>query len=159
MFRAALLDNDDVDTLKGIAKRVIRLNYTPFLGANAVHDFIESGQADKEIDDGIHNCTMLTSDGVTLGFAITKESLLHLIMIDTGFQHSGYGSKLLHHVENMLFARYDCISLNSFKANTVANQFYLKSGWLVAKGDEGCEDDIMTKFEKRRSYTTEGFEV
>jgi len=47
---------DDTHSLKDIAKRVIRLNYIPFLGADVVRDFIESGQADKEIDDGIHDC-------------------------------------------------------------------------------------------------------
>jgi GNAT superfamily N-acetyltransferase len=160
LFRAASLDNDDLNILKDIAKRVIRLNYTPFLGANAVHDFIESGQADKEIDDGIHNCTLLTGNGVTIGFAITKESLLHLIMIDTGFQRSGYGSKLLRYVENELFMRYDCIYLNSFKANIIANRFYIKNGWRLVQNDEEREaDDMMIKFEKRRSSTAESLQL
>jgi ribosomal protein S18 acetylase RimI-like enzyme len=125
-----------------------------------VHDFIESGQADKEIDDGILNCTLLTCDGFTMGFSITKESLLHLIMIDTGFQHSGYGSNLLHHVENKLFMRYNRISLNSFRANTIANRFYLKNGWVLVQDDEEHETKgMMIKFEKCRTSTTENFET
>ena len=136
--------------IKAIAKRVIRLNYTPFLGTDAVQGFIESGQADKEIDDGIHNCTVLMGDAIPIGFAITKESLLHLIMIDTVFQRLGYGSKLLKHTEDMLFMRYDCIYLNSFKANTTASQFYFKNGWSLVQNDEKCEtDDMMIKFEKK----------
>jgi protein-S-isoprenylcysteine O-methyltransferase Ste14/GNAT superfamily N-acetyltransferase len=156
MFRAASFDNDDIYILKDIAKRVIRSNYTPFLGADAVCDFIESGQADKEIDDGMHNCILLTVDGVTIGFAIIRESLLHLIMIDTPFQRSGYGSRLLRHIEDGLFMKYNCISLNSFKANTTANRFYLKNGWTLAQDDEGHEsDDMMLKFEKKRASTAE----
>ena len=153
LFRAASFDNDDINILKDIAKRVLRLNYSPFLGAGAVQDFIESGMADKEVDDGIRNCTVLMCDTTLIGFAITKESLLHLIMIDTIFQHSGYGSKLLQHVENMLFMRYDRIYLNSFRANTTANQFYLKNGWSLVRNDERSEtDDTTIRFEKKRTH-------
>jgi uncharacterized protein YdeI (YjbR/CyaY-like superfamily) len=99
---------------------------------------------------------LLTVDGVTIGFAIIKESLLHLIMIDTPFQRSGYGSKLLRHIENGLFMRHNHISLSSFKANTTANRFYLKNGWALAQDDEGQEsDEMMLKFEKRRTDTAE----
>jgi GNAT superfamily N-acetyltransferase len=160
LFRAASLENDDVNILIGIAKRVIRSNYTPFLGTDAVHDYIESGQADKEIDDGMRNCTLLTVGGVTIGFAIVKVSLLHLIMIDTPFQRSGYGSKLLCHIEDELFTRYNRISLKSFKANITTNSFYLKNGWSLAQDDEGREtDDLMIKFEKKRAPVNEEFEV
>ena len=153
LFRAASFDNDDTNILKAIAKRVIRLNYTPFLGAEAVQGFIESGQSDKEIDDGIHVCTVLMGDAIPIGFAITKEPMLHLIMIDTVFQRLGYGSKLLQYVENMLFILYDRIYLNSFKANTIANQFYLKNGWSLVQDDERCETDDMTiRFEKKRIH-------
>ena len=153
LFRAASFDNDDINILKAIAKRVIKLNYTPFLGTEAVQDFIESGQSDKEIDDGIHDCTVLMGDAIPVGFAITKEPLLHLIMIDTVFQRSGCGSKLLQHVENMLFMRNECIYLNSFKANTIANQFYLKNGWSFLQNGGKCETDgMMIKFEKKRIH-------
>jgi GNAT superfamily N-acetyltransferase len=156
LFRAASFDDEELNILKDIAKRVIRSNYAPFLGADTVHDFIESGQADKEIDDGIRNCTLLVSDGITIGFAITKGPLLHLIMVDTNFQSSGYGSELLRHVEKTLFCKYDRISLNSFKANTAANLFYQKNGWsLVDVVRRSESDDMMINFEKKRTPVTE----
>ena len=150
-FRDASLYNDDIYILKNIAKRVIRLNYIPFLGTGVVQDYIESGQADKEIDDGIHNCMLLVGNEILIGFVITKESLLHLMMIDTIFQHAGYGSKLLKHTESKMFMLYEHIYLNSFKANTIANRFYLKNGWSPVQDTERCEaDSIMIKFEKSR---------
>ena|GEM_PF-2362385 len=152
-FQAARLD--DINILKDIAKRVIILNYTPFLGAEAVRNFIESGQADKEIDNGIRNCTVLIGDGMPKGFAITKAPLLHLIMIDTVFQRSGYGSRLLQYVENMLFMRHNIIYLNSFKANTIANQFYLKNDWsIVQKDGEDETGDMLIRFEKKQRGQT-----
>lgn len=45
-------ETGDIGVLQGIARRVIRNNYTPFLGQKSVSHYIESGQSDKEIVDG-----------------------------------------------------------------------------------------------------------
>jgi len=89
----------DAPRLKEIAKRVISTNYLPFLGVENIATFIESGMSDKEIDDGLNDCTLLTLDGQIIGFTITYGNVLHLMMIDTPFQRAGYGSALLSHIE------------------------------------------------------------
>lgn len=121
----------DTATLQGIARRVIRANYTPFLGVDAVAEFIESGMSDTEIESGIENCVTLRLDGRAIGFAVTKDDLIHLLMIDTPYQRTGYGSLLLAHVENMLFKSVARIRLQTFKHNANAVAFYRKNGWCV----------------------------
>ncbi len=114
-----------------MARRVITSNYKPFLGVESVRNFIESGLSDKEIDDGMPHCTLMTCNERIIGFSITNDSLLHLIMIDTVFQDKGYGSNLLAYIENNLFDEYATIHLQSFKENTQAVRFYLKNNWKI----------------------------
>ncbi len=146
--RAEISDAPDIKT---IAKRVIRANYTSFLGADAVAAFIESGMADKEIDDGLARCTIMTADGQIIGYAITDGALLHLIMIDVPFQSSGHGSRLLAYIENTLWDAYDRIYLQTFEENNQALGFYLKHGWHVASAESVPElGKTLLKLEKRR---------
>ncbi len=146
-FRPA--KSEDAQTIKDIARRVIVSDYTPFLGAGAVRDFIESGLADKEIDDGMEHCTLMVCDDRILGFAITDGPLLHLIMIDAACQNSGFGSKLLAYVEGLLFEAYETIRLQTFRENTQAVRFYLKHGWNVVEENVVPEmGKTMLSFEK-----------
>lgn len=140
---------EDAQAVKEIARQVITSNYTPFLGAGAVRDFIESGQADREIDDGMTRCTLMICDGRITGFTITDGPLLHLIMVDTPYQNRGFGSKLLAHIEGALFGQYDTIRLQTFKENRPAVRFYLKNGWKIV--EENAVPQIgktMLSFEK-----------
>lgn len=125
---------------KGIAQRVIRHNYTSFLGSEAVNAFIGNGMSDKEIDDGLDRCTVMLSDNVIIGFAITNTNLLHLIMVDVPFQGKGYGGKLLAHVENEMFGRHQSIRLQTFKENTSTLAFYQKYGWMIT--EEECVPEL-----------------
>ncbi len=143
---------DDVRTIREIAQRVIISNYTPFLGSGAVRAFIESGQSDREIDDGLENCTLMTGDGGVIGFAITDGPLLHLIMVDAACQNRGYGTELLAYVENMLFVKYPAIRLQTFEENRQAVRFYLRNGWKLA-GKEALPEigKTMLSFEKAKN--------
>ncbi len=123
---------DDIPALKAIARNVIRHNYTSFLGTEATAAFIDSGMSDKEIEDGMESCAVLEEKGKVIAFAVTKENLLHLIMVDTPFQNAGYGRALLLHVENELFTRYSSICLQTFQENTAAAIFYLTTGGIFA---------------------------
>jgi len=143
--------DNDVQDLKNIARRVINTNYAPFLGGEAVTAFIESGMSDKEIDDGLNDCTLMIRDKRTIGFAVTKEDLLHLMMIDVPFQNAGYGTALLAHIEEMLFAKYHCIRLQTFKDNVPTVHFYLKEEWMPIREEEMPElGKTMLRFEKKR---------
>ncbi len=148
-FRSA--KPDDVQAIKNVARQVITSNYTPFLGAEAVRGFIESGLSDKEIDDGMEQCTLMICNNEIVGFSITNDSLLHLIMIDTTCQNKGLGSRLLANIENSLFDKYDTIRLQTFKENTPAVRFYLKNGWKVVAENAVPEmGKMMLLFEKTK---------
>ncbi len=149
-FRPAT--HDDAQTVKQVARRVITSNYTPFLGAEAVQSFIESGLADKEIDDGLARCTVMIADGGIVGFYITDGDLLHLIMVDTVRQNRGFGTMLLTHTESALFDKYDTIRLQTFKENAPAVGFYLKNGWQITAGTPVPEmDKTMLSFVKTKN--------
>lgn len=122
---------NDAPTLKEISTRVICTSYTSFLGAEMVNEFITSGLADKEIDDGIQACTLMFDDVTLIGFAITSRDLLHLLMVDVPYQNRGYGRMLLLETENRLFETYDEIHLQTFEENGGAVDFYLRNGWRV----------------------------
>ncbi len=142
----------DAQSLKDIARRIISTNYVSFLGIDATTAFIESGMSDKEIDAGLDNCTIMICDGKTIGFAITNEDVLHLIMIDVPFQNAGYGSALLAQIEENLFSKFNCIHLQTFQENVSTVQFYLKNEWIIISQEEVPEmDKIMLQFEKVRN--------
>lgn len=70
IFRPAKIE--DAQTIKNIARRIITSSYTSFLGAEVIWDFIESGLSDKEIDDGMENCILMTRNDKIIGFSITR---------------------------------------------------------------------------------------
>lgn len=142
----------DSHNLKDIAKRTIIANYTPFLGEETATAFIESGMSDKEIDDGINNCDIMLDNEKIIGFAITNEDILHLIMIDVPFQNKGYGSALLAKIEEKLFSVFKIIHLQSFEENISAVKFYLKNGWAIESREKIPElQKTMLRFEKSSS--------
>ncbi len=139
----------DLQPLKDMARRVILANYTPFLGAELVNDFIGSGQADAEIDAGLDDCVLLTGDGAPLAFAVTRGELLHLMMVDVPHQRAGYGSLLMAHVERLLFARYELLRLQTFAVNRAAIRFYTKNGWQALP--DADPDGAMLWFQKAKA--------
>ncbi len=141
----------DAAALKSMARRVIQANYTPFLGEDLVRSFIESGQADQEIDDGLNTCTLMVSDDGIVGFAIVKAEVLHLIMVAPEFQGKGYGSKLLAYIEQQMFAEHPAIQLQTFANNAGAIAFYQKHGWREAERQAVDGMDIpLVVFQKCR---------
>ncbi len=139
----------DAEAMKAIARRVIRHNYAPFLGEEAANAFIGSGMSDKEIDDNLGGSTLLLSGGDAIGFAIAKDDLLHLLMIDVPFQGRGFGGLLLLHAEKELFGKYATIRLQTFQENADAVRFYQRKGWRVT-GEAFVKaiDQTMLFFEK-----------
>lgn len=149
MFRAAV--PDDALPLQDLSKRVIMTNYAPFLGEDTVAAYVESGAVEREIADGLGATTVMLVDGALTGFAVVKADVLHLVMIAPEFQRRGYGSRLLAHIEQQMFAEYPCITLQSFKNNDPANAFYRKNGWDELGGRKHEELDVQTVlFAKRR---------
>lgn len=140
---------NDSPEIKRIARNVIFHNYTPFLGVAATTAFVESGMSDQEIEQGICGCILLERGDGIIGFCITKESLLHLIMVDVPFQNAGYGERLLVHAEAELFGRYKRSCLQTFLENSAAIRFYAKHGWQAVGQTEVPEMGVtMVRYEK-----------
>lgn len=150
MFRKAT--PNDIPSLKALARSVIRHNYTPFLGEDAVESFIGSGASDEEIEKGLERCVLLLESGDIVGFAITDDDILHLIMVAVEHQNKGYGAKLLAYIEEQMFTDFDSIMLQSFADNHATNEFYQKYGWTLANKQPKDDSPIrVLHFEKYKN--------
>ncbi|MGD9560413.1 MAG: GNAT family N-acetyltransferase, partial [Oscillospiraceae bacterium] len=143
----------DIPNLQAVAKRVIQNNYTPFLGQGNVAQYIDSGQADADIEDGIGHCYVMCQDKAIFGFAIAHDDLLHLIMVDVPYQHQGYGAKLLAFIEREMFAHHPVIRLQTFEGNVNTARFYKTNGWSIQRVEyiDGM-DMNMLHMEKGREF-------
>lgn len=128
LIRKAL--TSDVGVLIDLSRRTISANYRPFLGDRAVDGFLESGAADRYVQDNLSCCSVIVRDGQVVGYAVCRDNLIDLMMIDHALHRQGLGTELLHRVEELLGLRYEELRLESFEANQPANAFYRKSGWL-----------------------------
>lgn len=141
---------EDIETLQEIARRVIRNNYTSFLGQDNVSQFIDSGLSDKEIVEGVPYCHIMQQGDTIVGFAVVMDDLLYLIMVDVPFQHTGYGAALLAYVEREMFVHHSVLKLQTFAGNTDNIRFYEKHGWTVAREEVVKEMGmVMLHMEKK----------
>lgn len=121
----------DIGVLQAISRRTISLNYRSFLGDEGVDGFIDSGAVDQYCRECIGHCFVIVDEGVVLGFCVLKDNLIDLLMIDHEFHRRGLGTKLLMHCEEVLFASYDELKVESFELNSKANGCYEKNGWVA----------------------------
>lgn len=125
--------------MQAIAARTIDRSYRSFVDDDAVDWFI-SGPSDAYLSGNLANATVATLADEVVGFAVCKESLIDLIMVDHDAHRRGIGSALLAHCESEMFRRYDAITLESFEGNGGANRFYRRNGWSRV----GAVPDIMS---------------
>jgi len=90
--------------MQEIARRTIDKCYRSFLGDEGVDWFINSGEADKELQKYINNCDVVIQENTIVAFSIYFEDLIHLMMVDVVLHRTGIGSKLLAHSEHQLIA-------------------------------------------------------
>lgn len=129
MIRAAT--PADAAALKALARAVIRADYRPFLG-NGVDAWAER-HSDPYIDAHLPLMSVAESGGAIAGLVVFSGDLLDLLMVDGSRRGEGLGAALLRHAEEELFRGHATIRLESFEANTNANGFYLKRGWVEAR--------------------------
>ncbi|MEU9865176.1 GNAT family N-acetyltransferase [Streptomyces sp. NPDC047971] len=136
----------DVAALQDLARRTIDARYRSFLGDEGVDWFIDSGASDDHIEshfrEGRLHCLEEGEDLV--GLLIAEESTVDLLMIDVARQRQGLGKLLLTKAEQLLFAAYEEIRLETFASNVAAVAFYEACGWsstgrLEAEGPERLE--------------------
>jgi len=120
----------DVEALIDLARRTIGASYRPFLGDEAVDSFLGSGAVERYVTENIGACTILERGGRVLGYAVCRDNLVDLMLVDHACHRQGLGTALLRHVEEELGWRFAELRLESFAANGAANAFYRKHGWL-----------------------------
>lgn len=104
--------------------------YTPFLGAEMLEGYIQSGDADAEISNNIGHTTVAVTGDTIQGFVVCVDDLVHLLMTRLNTQRAGIGSRLLAHCEHEIAGRgYQSARLETFSDNRQARQFYHKAGW------------------------------
>ena len=96
--------SNDLPIMQEIARRTIDKCYRSFLGEEGVDWFINSGEADKELQKYINNCNVVIQENTIVAFSICFEDLIHLMMVDVVLHRTGIGSKLLAHSEHQLIA-------------------------------------------------------
>lgn len=129
-FRKA--KESDLIEIQSLARATIDACYRAFLGDESVDGFLNSGESDKEVEKNLLNCTVLEIDGSICGYCVNEADFIHILMISPTLQRGGFGSKLLTHIEqNMKDSGYSRFSLETFRNNDQAVNFYLKNGWVV----------------------------
>jgi GNAT superfamily N-acetyltransferase len=137
--------------MQEIARRTIDKCYRSFLGDEGVDWFINSGEADKELQKYINNCDVVIQENTIVAFSIYFEDLIHLMMVDVVLHRTGIGSKLLAHSEHQLIAcGYITIRLETFEGNHQAINFYLKNGWSITMKQEDKEHGFIRVFFEKK---------
>lgn len=144
----------DVNALITLSRKTISDSYSSFLGEKAVAAYIQSGAVDEYVADNIQECAVIEQDGEIVGYSVQKADLIDLMMVDTDYHRRGLGTCLLRHVEDMLFAAYDTLMLESFQDNAKANAFYRKCGWSEVRTFSDDESSVE-KIEFRKSRSDE----
>ncbi|MHC4222910.1 MAG: GNAT family N-acetyltransferase [Planctomycetota bacterium] len=119
----------DVGKLIALSQRTIQASYSSFLGGEPVDAYIASGAVDRYVEENIVRCVVILRDEEIVGYAVWREDLIDLMMIDHSFHRQGLGTLLLRHLEAALFQVHDALRLESFEGNANANAFYRKNGW------------------------------
>jgi GNAT superfamily N-acetyltransferase len=143
--------SNDLPIMQEIARRTIDKCYRSFLGDEGVDWFINSGEADKELQKYINNCDVVIQENIIVAFSIYFEDLIHLMMVDVVLHRTGIGSKLLAHSEHQLIAcGYITIRLETFEGNHQAINFYLKNGWSITMKQEDKEHGFIRVFFEKK---------
>ena len=143
---------DDRDTLVALTISTARINYTPFLGGDAIETWIAGGGVTDHVGAHLGACRVAERDGEIVGFCVTKGPLIDLLMVAPAHQRRGIGRVLLADAEARLFGEHAAIRLESFADNSAANAFYRSQGWRLDELFAGRDSGFRTiGFVKRRA--------
>ena len=140
---------DDVDPLTALSYRTIRVKYPEVIGTDMVEGYIASGAVPQYYTDRNAFTRVAMVDGEMIGACAVRDNAVDLMMVTLEHHRSGVGSALLHDAESILFADHELISLESFRDNRQAVDFYTKHGWVeqvcFTDSDYGIAMVRMTK--------------
>lgn len=127
LIRNAL--ESDLSRLIDLSRRTINASYRSVLGDEAVDGFLGSGAADRYVQENLEYCSVSCREGQIIAFAVCRENVLELLIVDPDHHRQGFGTELLGHVEATLFQIHAELRLESFENNEIANAFYRRNGW------------------------------
>lgn len=143
--------NFDHETVRNITHSTIREIYTHYYPKGAVEFFLAHHNDAAIRRDIAENCVYLcyNAENVPVGTVTINDNEINRLFVLPEYQGHGYGSELMKFAENIIFQKYDTISLSS---SLSAKSIYLKYGYTptefhtieCADGDFLCYD-IMTK--------------
>lgn len=122
---------NDVDALVALSHKTVLEKYPDVIGREAVEGYVASGAVPKYYRERNAHCIVAEMDGAPVGVAATKDNTVDLMMVTLDRHRSGIGALLLHAAEASLFARHKTLSLDCFRDNNQAVQFYKKHGWVI----------------------------
>ncbi|SDL96439.1 GNAT family N-acetyltransferase [Maricaulis salignorans] len=143
---------DDVEPLTALSYKTIRVKYPDIIGADMVEGYIASGAVPQYYRDRNTFTRVAVLDGEVIGACALRGNAVDLMMVTLDHHRSGVGSALLSEAETILFADHGEISLESFRDNRQAVDFYAKHGWVMQEAftdpDYGIAMVRMTKQRK-----------
>lgn len=145
----------DLDSIQRLTHATTMHSYAPFLGEESVRAFLDSGEAERVVQEHLATAWVIEDDEGLAGVAVAEGAVIGQLMIDHHRHRRGLGSQLLDYVETRLFAHHATLELHSFAANEVANGFYRATGWSEAQRRPDSDTGIdMIVFRKRRGNAT-----
>jgi ribosomal protein S18 acetylase RimI-like enzyme len=123
----------DVEPLAALSHRTILVKYPEVIGLEMVEGYVASGAVPQYYGENNSLIRVAELDGQLVGACAVKDNTIDLMMVDVDQHRSGIGSQLLADAETRLFASHDRLTLDSFRDNAQAVDFYKKHGWILEK--------------------------
>lgn len=122
---------DDVLPLAELSHATVLELYPDIIGREAVEGYVASGAVLAYYTERNAWCWVAEMDGKPVGACALRDNTIDLMMVTLDLQRAGIGAELLSDGEKRLFAAYSRITLDSFRHNKQAVDFYAKHGWRV----------------------------
>ncbi len=103
--------------------------YAPFLGPEAVDEFVAGGNVERYFEEHWADTTIATVDGRIVGVVVCQGTLVDLAWVDPAFRSQGIGSALMASVEQSASG---ALRLEVWKVNERAVAFYERLGFVTA---------------------------
>lgn len=132
----------DVNELAEMSHRTILKKYPSVIGREKVEGYVASGLVPQYYQANFANCVIAQHQSQIVGVCATKNNCVDLMMVTLDHHRAGIGSLLLRDAEERLLKAYENLSLECFRDNIQAFNFYIKHGWSVKRHFLDEENDI-----------------
>ena len=122
---------DDVEPLADLSHSTVLVLYPDIIGREAVEGYVASGAVPAFYTERNAWCQVAVIDNKPVGACALRDNAIDLMMVTLDLQRAGIGARLLEDGEAILFAEHSRITLDSFRHNEQAVNFYAKHGWKV----------------------------